>query len=115
MDEIVFPYMLDGDYYVRVKDFGDEFIDFSHRFNFKSDEESLEALCIGVYWYLYGTTALDLNSNIHQALANLAEYRRAFPEDKPFIDELRGKLLTKFLFKPFEKNDDRLTEENLGL
>ena len=115
MDEIVFPYMLDGDYYVRVKDFGDEFIDFSHRFNFKSDEESLEALCIGVYWYLYGTTALDLNSNIHQALANLAEYRRAFPEDKPFIDELRGKLLTKFLFKPYEKNDERLTEENLEL
>ena len=115
MDKIIFPYELDSDYYSRVKVFGDEFIEFSKKFDFKNDEESLEALCIGVYWYLYGTTALDLNSNIHQALANLAEYRRAFPEDKIFIDELRGKLLTKFLFKPFEKNDESLTEKNLGL
>lgn len=115
MDEIIFPYKLNDEYYADVKSFGDEFIDFSKRFNFKSEEESLEALCIGVYWYLYGTTALDLNSNIHQALANLAEYRRAFPEDKPFIDELRGKLLTKFLFRPFKKNNEKLTRENLDL
>ena len=98
-----------------MKAFGDEFKKYCQRFNFKSDEESLEALCIGVYWYLYGSTALDLNSNIHQALANLSEYRRAFPEDKIFIDELRGKLLTRFLFKPFKKNDERLTEDNLNL
>ena len=115
MDKIIFPYRLDDEYYTKVKAFGDEFIEYSHNFDFESDEQSLEALCIGVYWYLYGTTALDLNSNIHQALANLAEYRRAFPEDKPFIDELRGKLLTKFLFKPFEKNDEKLTDENLEL
>lgn len=115
MDEIVFPYKLNPEYYTKVKAFGDEFIRYCQKFNFKDDEESLEALCIGVYWYLYGTTALDLNSNIHQALSNLAEYRRAFPEDKPFIDELRGKLLTKFLFKPFEKNNEKLTKENLDL
>lgn len=89
MDDMTFSYELNRQYYDDVRAFGDEFTDFSQKFNFKSDEESLEALCIGVYWYLYGTTALDLNSNIHQALANLAEYRRAFPEDKPFIDELR--------------------------
>lgn len=58
---------------------------------------------------------MDLNSNIHQALANLAEYRRAFPEDKPFIDELRGKLLTKFLFMPYRENHEKLTEENLEM
>ena len=58
---------------------------------------------------------MDLNSNIHQVLANLAQYRRVFPEDKPFIDELRGKLLTKFLFKPFRKNDEKLTWKNLDL
>lgn len=115
MSNSTFPYILDNDYYAKVKAFGDEFIEYCHKFNFKSDEESLEALCIGVYWYVYGSTALDLNSNIHQALANLAEYRRAFPEDKPFIDELRGKLLTKFLFKPFEKNNEKLTEKNLDL
>ena len=114
-DEIIYPYILNEDYYTDVKAFGDEFLEYSEKFNFKSDEESLEALCIGVYWYLYGTTALDLDSNIHQALANLAEYRRAFPEDKPFIDDLRGKLLTKFLFKPFEKNNEKLTEENLSM
>lgn len=113
-DEMIFPYELYDDYYVKIKDFGDEFIDFSQRFDFESDEEALEALCIGVYWYLYGTTAMDLNSNIHQALANLAEYRRAFPEDKLFIDELRGKLLTKFLFRPFKKNDEKLTHESLA-
>ena len=56
-----------------------------------------------------------MNSNIHQALANLAEYRRAFPEDKSFIDELRGKLLTKFLFMPFKENNEKLTKENLDL
>lgn len=56
-----------------------------------------------------------MNGNIHQALANLAEYRRVFPEDKQFIDELRGKLLTKFLFKPFKKNDEELTRKNLDL
>lgn len=78
-------------------------------------EEALEALCIGVYWYLYGTTAMDLNSNIHHALANLAEYRKAFPEDKLFIDELRGKLLTRYLFKPYKKNNEKLTEKNLDL
>ena len=115
MDESVFPYELNEDYYTNVKAFADRFMEYSQKFSFRSDEESLEALCIGVYWYLYGTTALDLNSNIHQALANLAEYRRAFPEDKPFIDELRGKLLTKFLFKPFERNDEKLTCENLNL
>ncbi len=114
MDKIIFPYKLDTQYYTKVESFGDEFIEFSKKFNFKDDEESLEALCIGVYWYLYGTTALDLNSNIHQALANLAEYRRAFPEDKPFIDELRGKLLTKFLFKPFKKSNEKLTSKNLN-
>ena len=111
----IFPYRLDNDYYHNVKQFCDEFIEFASQFNFKDDEESLEALCIGVYWYLYGTTALDLNSNIHQTLANLAEYRRAFPEDKPFIDELKGKLLTKFLFKPFKENHEKLTKENLEL
>ena len=115
MDKIIFPYRLNNEYYTKVKIFGDEFIEFSQKFNFKNDEEALESLCIGVYWYLYGTTALDLNSNIHQALANLAEYRIAFPEDKIFIDELRGKLLTKFLFKPFEKNHEKLTKENLSL
>ena len=115
MEEIIFPYKLNDGYYEKVKDFGDEFLEYSKKFNFKSDEEALEALCIGVYWYLYGTTAMDLNSNIHQALANLAEYRRAFPEDKVFIDELRGKLLTKFLFKPFKKNDEELTKEKLDL
>lgn len=115
MDEITFPYELNPDYYAKVSDFADEFLDYAEKFDFKNDEQSLEALCIGVYWYLYGTTALDLNSNIHQALANLAEYRRAFPEDKTFIDELRGKLLTKFLFRPFQKNDENLTEENLNL
>lgn len=112
---MILPYELDNDYYIDVKAFGDEFLEFSKKFNFKSDEESLEALCIGVYWYLYGTTALDLNGNIHLALASLCEYRRAFPEDKPFIDNLRGKLLTKFLFKPFKKNDEKLTPENLEL
>lgn len=115
MGEIIFPYELNDDYYFDVKDFADEFLDFSRKFNFKDEEETLEALCIGVYWYLYGTTALDLDSNIHQALANLAEYRRAFPEDKPFIDELRGKLLTRFLFKPYKKNEEDLTNENLDL
>ena len=115
MDEIIFPYELNEDYYSRVGDFGDEFFKYCQKFNFENDEESLEALCIGVYWYLYGTTALDLNSNIHKALANLAEYRRAFPEDKPFIDELRGKLLTKFLFKPYTKNNEKLTRENLAM
>lgn len=98
-----------------IEDFCDEFIEYSSQFDFADDEESLEALCIGVYWYLYGTIALDLNGNIHQALANLAEYRRVFPEDKPFIDELRGKLLTKYLFKPYKKNDEKLTPENLDL
>ena len=115
MNEIIFPYQLDNDYYTRVKDFGDAFIDYSKKFHFKNDEESLEALCIGVYWYLYASTALDLNSNIHQALANLSEYRRAFPEDKMFIDELRGKLLTKFLFKAFKKNNEKLNGDNLEL
>ena len=115
MQDIIFPYELNSEYYINVKEFGDVFLDFSKQFNFKNDEEALEALCIGIYWYLYGSTALDLNSNIHQALANLAEYRRAFPEDKIFIDELRGKLLTKFLFRPFEKNNERLTDENLDL
>lgn len=115
MGEIIFPYELNDDYYFDVKDFADEFLDFSRKFNFKDEEETFEALCIGVYWYLYGTTALDLDSNIHQALANLAEYRRAFPEDKPFIDELRGKLLTRFLFKPYKKNEEDLTNENLDL
>ncbi|WP_405294678.1 DUF116 domain-containing protein [Methanobrevibacter sp.] len=85
------------------------------QFDFRNDEESLEALCIGVYWYLYGTTAMDLNGDIHKLLANLAEYRRVFPEDKPFIDELRGKLLTKYLFKPYTKNNEKLTWENLDL
>ena len=112
---MIFPYELDDEYYINVKAFGDEFLEFLYGFNFRSDEEALEALCIGVYWYLYGTTAMDLNSNIHQALASLSEYRRAFPEDKPFIDELRGKLLTMYLFKPFEKNDEKLTEANLEL
>ncbi len=112
---MIYPYSLNNDYYAKVKEFGDEFLDFTKSFDFKNDEESLEALCIGVYWYLYGTTALDLNSNIHQALANLSEYRRAFPEDKLFIDELRGKLLTKFLFKPYQKNNEKLTRENLDL
>ena len=115
MDSKLFPYKLNPKYYGDVKDFGDEYLEFCKKFNFKSEEESLEALCIGVYWYLYGSTALDLNSNIHQALANLAEYRRTFPEDKHFIDELRGKLLTKFLFKPYMKNKEELTEENLNL
>ena len=115
MDELTFPYELNGEYYAKVSDFADEFLDYAEKFSFKSDEESLEALCIGVYWYLYGTTALDLNSNSHQALANLAEYRRAFPEDKIFIDELRGKLLTKFLFRPFQKNDEELTSQNLDM
>ena len=115
MDEIIFPYELNKEYYSRVEAFGDEFIEYCRKFNFENDEESLVALCIGVYWYLYGTTALDLNSNIHHALANLAEYRRAFPEDKPFIDELRGKLLTKFLFRPYARNDEKLTEENLDM
>lgn len=115
MDEIVFPYKLDNEYYSKVKDFGDEFIEFCQKFAFEDEEEALKALCIGVYWYLYGTTALDLNSNIHQVLANLAEYRRAFPEDKQFIDELRGKLLTKFLFKPYRKNNEKLTSEKLEL
>ena len=64
MDEIIFPYELNDDYYSRVGDFGDEFFKYCQKFNFENDEESLEALCIGVYWYLYGTTALDLNSNI---------------------------------------------------
>lgn len=115
MSDYSFPYTLKKDYYTNVKSFGDKFLQYSQKFNFKSDEECLEALCIGVYWYLYGTTALDLNSNIHQALANLAEYRVAYPEDKPFIDELRGKLLTKFLFKPYKKNEEKLTKENLEL
>ena len=115
MEEIIFPYRLTENYYNNIKSFGDDFIEFSKEFNFKDGEEALEALCIGVYWYLYGTTALDLNSNIHQALANLAEYRRAFPEDKIFIDELRGKLLTRFLFKPFKKNNEELTKDNLEL
>ena len=114
MDQIIFPYKLDTQYYTKVASFADEFIEFSNKFNFQDEEESLEALCIGVYWYLYGATALDLNSNIHQALANLAEYRRAFTEDKPFIDELRGKLLTKFLFKPFKKSNEKLTKKNLN-
>ena len=114
-DETIYPYNLNNDYYSKVRAFGDEFLEYTKQFNFKSEEESLEALCIGVYWYLYGTTSLDLNSNIHEALANLAEYRRAFPEDKPFIDELRGKLLTKFLFKPYQKNHEKLTKENLEL
>ena len=112
---MLFPYELNDGYYATVRDFGDEFLEFSRGFDFSDDEEALEALCIGVYWYLYGTTALDLNSNIHQVLANLSQYRRAFPEDKQFIDELRGKLLTKFLFKPFQKNDEKLTPENLEL
>lgn len=111
----IYPYLLDSQYYSNVKAFGDDYLEYCKKFSFKSDEESLVALCIGVYWYLYGSTALDLNSNIHQALANLTEYRRTFPEDKPFIDELRGKLLTKFLFKPFEKNHEILTKENLEL
>jgi len=115
MNENIFPYKLNSNYYVKIREFGDEFINYSKRFNFKNDEEALEALCIGVYWYLYGTTAMDLNSNIHQALTNLSEYRRAFPEDKLFIDELRGKLLTKFLFKPFKKNNLKLTYDNLCL
>lgn len=115
MEESIFPYKLNDKYYIDVKNFGDKFLEFSKEFNFKNDEESLEALCIGVYWYLYGSTALDLNSNIHQVLANLSEYRRAFPEDKLFIDELRGKLLTKYLFKPFKKNNEKLTKENLRM
>ena len=115
MAEMTFPYKLNGDYYGNVKSFADDFLKYSSKFNFRDDEETLEALCIGVYWYLYGTTALDLNGNIHQALANLSQYRRAFPEDKIFIDELRGKLLTKFLFKPFKENNEKLTEKNLEL
>lgn len=115
MSDLMFPYILDNDYYSDVADFCDEFLEFSKGFNFKNEEETLEGLCIGVYWYLYGTTAMDLNSNIHQVLANLAEYRRAFPEDKPFIDNLRGKLLTKYLFKPYMKNEEKLTPENLDL
>ena len=115
MDEMTFPYKLNEDYYGNVKSFADDFLKYSSKFNFRDDEETLEALCIGVYWYLYGTTALDLNGNIHQALANLSQYRRAFPEDKLFIDELRGKLLTKFLFKPFKENNEKLTEKNLEL
>ena len=113
--ETIFPYKLNENYYKNVKSFGDEFLKYSEKFKFKNDEETLEALCIGVYWYLYGTTALDLNSNIHKALSNLAEYRRSFPEDKIFIDELRGKLLTKFLFKPFKKNNEKLNKDNLTL
>lgn len=115
MDEIIFPYKLNEDYYIKIKIFCDEFLEFSRKFNFRDDEEILEALCIGVYWYIYGTTAMDLNNNIHKALSNLSEYRRAFPEDKLFIDELRGKLLTKFLFKPFKKNYNNLNKENLNL
>lgn len=115
MEEITFPYMLNENYYERVKTFADKYLDYAHKYNFKDDEETLEALCIGVYWYLYGSTAQDLNSNIHQALANLSEYRRAFPEDKTFIDELRGKLLTKYLFKPYKKNSEKLNKKNLNL
>ena len=132
---MIFPYKLNENYYKvnnarkrndnrsfglydinSARSFKLNFTDFNKYMNdFKNNEEALEALCIGVYWYLYGTTALDLNSNIHQALANLAEYRRAFPEDKIFIDELRGKLLTRFLFKPFKKNDEKLTKDNLEM
>ena len=115
MEKNIFPYKLNENYYQDVKIFTDEFLEYTSKYKFKNEEETLEALCIGVYWYLYGNTALDLNSNIHQALANLSAYRRAFPEDKTFIDELRGKLLTKFLFKPFAKNHTSLTKENLNL
>lgn len=107
--------MINENYYANVKFFADDFLKYCEKFSFKDGEEALEALCIGVYWYLYGTTAMDLNSNIHHALANLAEYRKAFPEDKLFIDELRGKLLTRYLFKPYKKNNEKLTEKNLDL
>ena len=44
MDEIVFPYKLDNEYYSKVKDFGDEFIEFCQKFAFEDEEEALRAI-----------------------------------------------------------------------
>ncbi|MBI2429251.1 MAG: hypothetical protein HYV29_10745, partial [Ignavibacteriales bacterium] len=61
------------------------------------EEYTYELLNLGILWRAYGSTALAVNVAPFHFMARLGEWRKTHPRWKPFIDVLRGMILSFFL------------------
>ncbi len=64
----------------------------------ENEEYLLELLSFGILWQTYGHIALRVRLAPFRIMAALAEWRKKHPGLKPYIDALRGILVTIFLF-----------------
>ncbi len=66
------------------------------------EEYLLELLSFGLLWKSYAAYALNVTNAPLGLLSNLAEWRKKFQNAKPYIDVVRGILITLFLFPRIE-------------
>ncbi len=64
----------------------------------ENEEYLLEILSFGILWQTYGHIALKVRYAPFSLMSSLAEWRKKHQKLKPFIDKLRGFLITLFLF-----------------
>ncbi|HLN72653.1 MAG TPA: DUF116 domain-containing protein, partial [Prolixibacteraceae bacterium] len=64
----------------------------------ENEEYLLELLSFGVLWQTYGHIALVVRFAPFRLMSALAEWRKKHQKLKPYIDNLRGILVTLFLF-----------------
>jgi len=80
----------------------------------RTQEEYLfELLNLGVLWRAYGPTALAVRHAPFRLMARMGEWRKTHPAAKPFIDIIRGIILTAFLV-PEPAGDDRSAPPTLS-
>lgn len=61
------------------------------------EEYTYELLNLGILWRMYGSTALTVEVAPFRLMARLGEWRKTHPRWKPFIDLVRGMMLSFFL------------------
>ena len=111
-----------GDFYRNIRVFADEVVEYasvslnSNVMDFMEyldqqgvvddirsrEEYLLELLSFGLLWKSYAAYALNVTIAPLGLLSNLAEWRKKFQNAKPYIDVVRGILITLFLFPRIE-------------
>lgn len=112
MENLIYPYKLNDDYYKDVGDFADEFSLFVGDYNL---EEAFNGLCIGVYWNEYKNEIASLSPSLYKILSTLSNNRNKSIYSKDLIDDVRGMLFDKHLVDNVKINDLDFNLENYNL
>ena len=77
-----------------------DYVSFSDMEKLRHREEyMLEIMMLGVYWELYISNAMAVNTNAAKTARYLYNLRRKHPAFKPFADKLRGYIASHYLIK----------------